>query len=209
MSEKQLGFYVKTDVCVGCKACQIGCKDKFDNPIGILFRRVIEYGGGSFMMKDGVYIPSNIFGYFVPLSCLHCAEAPCVKACPTGAMYKRDSDGVVLINTSACIGCRYCEWACPYGAPQFNADKGVMTKCTFCVDEIEAGRDPVCVAACPMHALDYGEMAELQAKYGTMNAIEPLPSGNLSVPSLVISPHQKAQPSGSGTGRILSLPEEI
>jgi anaerobic dimethyl sulfoxide reductase subunit B (iron-sulfur subunit) len=84
-----------------------------------------------------------------------------------------------------------------------------MTKCTFCVDEIEAGNDPVCVAACPMHALGYGELPELQAKFGTLNAIEPLPTGDITIPSVVIEPHKKAQPSGSGVGRILSLPEEI
>jgi anaerobic dimethyl sulfoxide reductase subunit B (iron-sulfur subunit) len=209
MSKKQLGFYLKTDVCVGCKACQIACKDKHDLPVGVLWRRVIEYGGGGWVEWNGIHLPSNIFGYFVPLSCLHCEKAPCVEVCPTGAMHKRDEDGIVLINTNACIGCRYCEWACPYGAPQFNAELGVMSKCTFCVEAIDAGAAPTCVAACPMRALEYGELSELQAKYGTLNAIEPLPSGDISHPAVVIKPHKKAQPSGSGVGRIISLPEEI
>jgi anaerobic dimethyl sulfoxide reductase subunit B (iron-sulfur subunit) len=124
-------------------------------------------------------------------------------------MYKRPEDGVVLINKDVCIGCRYCEWACPYGAPQFDTGQGVMTKCNFCVDQLAAGNDPICVASCPMRAIGYGDLSELQAKYGTLNAIEPLPKGDLTNPSVVIAPHKNAQPSGAGTGKIISFPEEI
>ncbi len=209
MSKKQLGFYVKSDVCVGCKACQVACKDNYDLPVGVIWRRVIEYGGGNWVERDGVQVPNHIFGYFVPMSCLHCENPACVDVCPTGAMFKRDEDGIVLIDENKCIGCRYCEWACPYGAPQFNENSGVMTKCTFCADKVSAGGEPVCVAACPMRALEFGELSELRAKHGSLNAIEPLPASQITKPSLVLEPHRDAEPSGKGTGRILSLPEEI
>jgi anaerobic dimethyl sulfoxide reductase subunit B len=206
---KQLGFYIDTSICVGCKACQAACKDNYNLPIGVIWRRVIEYGGGSWVDKNGIKVPSNIFGYFVPLSCLHCIDPACVKVCPSGGMYKREEDGIVLVDQKKCIGCRYCEWACPYGAPQFNAEMGVMTKCTLCVERLQEGKNPVCVDACPMRAIHFGELSELQAKFGALNAIEPLPSGDLTHPALVLTAHKDAQPSGSGTGKIINFSEEI
>jgi anaerobic dimethyl sulfoxide reductase subunit B (iron-sulfur subunit) len=206
---KQLGFYVDQSTCVGCKACQVACKDNYDLPIGVIWRRVIEYGGGTWVEKDGIKVPSNIFGYFTPMSCLHCQNPACVTVCPTGAMYKREEDGIVLVNQDKCIGCRYCEWACPYGAPQFDETIGLMTKCTACVDRVAEGKDPVCVAACPMRALEFGELSALRKKHGTIDALEPLPSSDITSPSVVFTAHKDAQPSGSGTGRIINLPEEI
>lgn len=205
---KQLAFYYNSDICVGCKACQIACKDKNNLPVGVLWRRVVEYGGGSWMPRDGVLVPQDVFGYFLSISCNHCENPACMQTCPTGAIYK-DANGVVLIDADKCIGCRYCEWACPYGAPQFNEEQHIMTKCDFCIDLIEDGQKPACVSACTMRALDFGELEELRAKYGDVDEIEPLPVSTITNPSLVISPHRQAQPSGMGTGRILNLPEEI
>jgi anaerobic dimethyl sulfoxide reductase subunit B (iron-sulfur subunit) len=82
-----------------------------------------------------------------------------------------------------------------------------MTKCDFCADLQDKGLNPACVDACPMRALGYGELDELRAEYGDVNAIEPLPSADLSHPSIVITPHKHSQPSGRGTGRIIKLPE--
>src|SRR3546814_4859575 len=71
-----------------------------------------------------------------------CEDAPCVTVCPTGASYKRAEDGIVLVNADTCIGCKLCSWACPYGAREYDADVGVMKKCTLCIDKIynEIGR---------------------------------------------------------------------
>ena len=71
-----------------------------------------------------------------PRSCLHCDEPACVTVCPTGASYKRASDGIVLVDEAKCIGCKLCSWACPYGAREFDVDVGVMKKCTLCIDRI-------------------------------------------------------------------------
>ena len=171
---KQLGFYFNSNICVGCKACQIACKDKNQLPIGVIWRRVVEYGGGSWVPRDGVLVPQGVFGYFISISCNHCEKARCTEVCPTGAMYKND-DGIVLVNEENCIGCRYCEWACPYGAPQFNEESGVMTKCNFCIDLLAQGQQPACVSSCPLRALDFGEIEELRAKYGDAGEIDPLP----------------------------------
>ena len=206
---KQLAFYFDSSACTGCKACQIACQDKNNLPSDTLWRRVFTYGGGSWVVQASTLVPNNVFSYSVSTACMHCATPLCAEACPAAAISKGD-DGVVLIDQTKCVGCRYCEWACPYGAPAFDSTRGVMTKCTFCSDLLAQGQSPACVAACPMRALDFGELSDLQAKYGTTTtAIEPLPSADYSHPSIVIEPHKNAQPSGQGTGRILNLAEEL
>ena len=84
-----------------------------------------------------------------------------------------------------------------------------MTKCTLCSDLLDKGQNPACVDACVMRALDFGDLDELRAKYGDVDAIEPLPRANITEPSIVITPHRDAEMSGSGTGRIISMPEEV
>jgi anaerobic dimethyl sulfoxide reductase subunit B len=205
---KQLAFYFDSSTCTDCKACQIACKDKNDLPIGILWRRVFQYGGGSWIPGEKTLIPNHVFSYSVSTACQHCEDPVCRAVCPAAAITKR-ADGIVLIDTTKCIGCRYCSWACPYGAPQFDQAQGVMTKCTFCSDLQDQGLNPACVDACVMRALDFGELDDLRAKYGSVNAIEPLPTADITHPSLVITPHKDAELSGQGTGRILNLPEEV
>ena len=205
---KQMAFYFDASACIGCKTCQVACKDKNNLSVGVLWRRVFTYGGGNWAYQQNIPIANNVFAYSFSTACQHCENPVCRDVCPTTAITKR-ADGIVLIDADKCIGCRYCEWACPYGAPQFNETMGVMTKCTFCEDLLAKGENPACVDACPMRCLDYGELDELRAKYGDLNAIEPLPTAEITHPSLVITPHKHAQRSGEGTGRILNLEEEV
>ncbi len=99
-----------------------------------------------------------------PKSCLHCEDPPCVPVCPTGASYKRAEDGIVLVDYDKCIGCKYCAWACPYGARELDDQQKVMKKCTLCVDRIYdealpvADRKPACVMACPTSARIFGDI---------------------------------------------------
>lgn len=205
---KQLAFHFDASACTGCKACQVACQDKNNLPADIVWRRVFHYGGGGWIKQENYFLPNNIFVYSVSTACYHCQKPLCLEVCPAQAISKR-ADGVVLINADRCIGCRYCEWACPYGAPQFNEEAKVMTKCNFCFDLLDQGQNPACVDACVMRALDFGEIEELRQKYGDVNAIEPLPPADITHPSMVITPHKHAQMSGEGSGRILNLVEEV
>ncbi len=203
---KQLAFYVNIASCVGCKACQIACKDKNNLPVGIRWRRVFQYEGGEWVNQNGMMIPSSVFAYSVSSACMHCQDPICKKVCPTAAITKRP-DGIVLIDQAKCIGCRYCSWACPYGAPQLNETTGVMTKCTFCSDLIDQGGRPVCVDSCPYRALDFGELSELQQKYGTLADPAPLPSASITKPSTVYTPNRVTQTSDKATGHMMNLEE--
>jgi anaerobic dimethyl sulfoxide reductase subunit B (iron-sulfur subunit) len=201
---KQLAFHFDASACTGCKACMAACKDKNELPVGVNWRRVFQYGGGGWVedpLNKGYSIPNNIFTYTVSVACMHCANPICLQVCPASAISRLDN-GAILIDTDQCIGCRYCEWACPYGAPQFHEEIGAMTKCDFCVDLLAQDLKPACVDACVMRALEVGEKSELQEKYGTNDAIEPLPMANITTPSVVITPHRHSQPSGHGTGKI-------
>jgi anaerobic dimethyl sulfoxide reductase subunit B (iron-sulfur subunit) len=205
---KQMAFYFNASTCTGCKACQVACQDRNDLPVDVRWRRVYQYGGGNWISHPHLLIPNNIFVYSLSVACMHCENPLCVEVCPTAAITKR-SDGIVMLDSTKCIGCRYCEWSCPYGAPQFDEVAGVMTKCDFCQDLQANGQNPACVDACVMRALDFGELSELRAKYGDLAAIEPLPDASITHPAFTLTPHPHAQASGVGSGKLINLPEEV
>jgi anaerobic dimethyl sulfoxide reductase subunit B (iron-sulfur subunit) len=188
----QLGFIHNNVDCIGCRACEIACKDKNGLPPGPRFRRVMYAEGGTF---------PEVYVYKVNMSCNHCAEPACLPACPTGAIYKRASDGIVDIDSTLCIGCRRCEAACPYGAPQFIPEQNIVSKCNMCVDEIDAGRKPYCVMACMMRVLDIGPIDGLRdGTYETkargpndevVLQVKNMADPELTGPSIVFVPHSK------------------
>jgi anaerobic dimethyl sulfoxide reductase subunit B (iron-sulfur subunit) len=137
---------------------------------------------------------------------MHCAKPICMDVCPTSAISKRD-DGIVLINADMCIGCRYCSWACPYGAPQFNEEQNVMTKCDMCFDLVDKGERPACVESCPYRALDFGPLDELQAKYGTFADPAPLPDSSITQPAVVYIPNKVTKSSSKADGHLMNLEE--
>ena len=202
---KQYAFYFDSSACSGCKACQVACKDKHNLEVGRLWRRVYEVSGGDWQRRGQAWTTS-VFAYNLSLACNHCEKPICLEVCPTTAIYKRP-DGIVLIDEGKCIGCRYCSWACPYGAMQYDLKKGKMTKCTFCVDELDAGHSPACVVACPLRALEFGELADLEARYGSLKGVYPMPLSELTQPSLVITPHPNARGALARQGRIANREE--
>ena len=170
---RKLGLVIDLDTCVGCHACVTACKGWNDRGFGAPLSDQNAYGSdpsGTFLNRVHSYEvtpatgPAQVVNF--PRSCLHCDNAPCVTVCPTGASYKRASDGIVLVNEDACIGCGLCAWACPYGARELDAQAGVMKKCTLCVDRIynetlpEDDRVPACVRTCPTGARHFGDLAD-------------------------------------------------
>jgi anaerobic dimethyl sulfoxide reductase subunit B (iron-sulfur subunit) len=181
------GFHVDLSSCVGCKACQIACKDKNQLPVDILWRRIVDVSGGEWTRLGNIWI-DNTFNYFVSVACMHCERPICMEVCPTRAITQRD-DGIVLIDEDVCIGCRYCEWACPYGAPQFDPTTKRMGKCNLCYDNLDMGLPPACVSACQLRVIHFGDIEELRAEYGDLDNAFPLPSADLTGPAVTLTPH--------------------
>ena len=178
-------FAFDAAACTGCKACQMACKDKNQLPAGVLWRRVYEVAGGGWHAA-GAGWTNTVFAYNVSVACNHCADPACMPACPAGA-YSARIDGIVSLDSSKCIGCEYCAWACPYGAPQYSPALGRTTKCDFCRDLIDAGLPPACVAACPMRALD---LVRVETSVPAALVPFPLPEPSRTRPQIAIAPHR-------------------
>jgi len=172
---KKLGLVIDLDICVGCHACAVACKEWNDggqfgplpdehpygkDPLGVWFNRVHSYE------IEPAQTTQPAMTVHFPRSCLHCETPDCVTVCPTGASYKRAEDGIVLVDDAKCIGCQLCAWACPYGAREYSEQRGTMQKCTLCVDRIynesfeEYDRQPACVMACPTRARHFGDLGD-------------------------------------------------
>lgn len=136
---KRYGFVMLTARCIDCKACTVACRAENEVPLPNS-RNWINSNG-----IEGVF--PDLHQRFEPGNCMHCDNPPCVRVCPTGASYKRE-DGIVSINQEKCIGCQYCIQACPYGARFLNEETGVVDKCSFCLQRLEKGLEPACVATC-------------------------------------------------------------
>ncbi len=194
-------FYFDSSGCSGCKACQVACKDRNGLEVGLLWRRVYEVSGGSWE-RQGEAWQQDVYAYNLSVACNHCERAVCAEACPAQAIRQRE-DGIVLIDAERCIGCKYCSWACPYGAPQYDWRSRSMTKCTFCVEDVEAGLAPACVAACPLRVLEFGEKVELE-KGLAVRSVRPMPGAEMTMPALFIQPHRDA---GRQGGRVANREE--
>jgi len=145
----QYAMVIDTRRCVGCHACSVSCKTENDVPIGVT-RSWVEY------IEKGEY--PNVTRNFLPRLCNHCSEPQCVKVCPTGATYKRKEDGIVVVDSDVCIGCKYCIQACPYDARFINPRTGTADKCDFCLHRVKEGIAPACVNTCQGKARIFGDM---------------------------------------------------
>jgi len=185
----QYGFYFDQSRCLSCKACEILCKSWNKLPSGAgKWLRMFEWEDGSF---------PNVRMNFLFAPCYHCADPVCVSSCPNHAIYKEGDYGVVLVDPSKCKGARQCFEACPYGAITYTSDlldPSVQAhKCTMCIDRLDQGQIPQCVAGCPMKALDFGPLSELQTKYGKNQQLTGMPDPSTTNPSIVFTPRADKQ----------------
>ena len=178
----QLGFFFDQSRCVGCLACVTACQQWHQLPAGrVAWRRVTTLYEGRYPKPRMAHLS---------LACNHCEAPPCLDACPAGAISKRAENGVVVVDGSLCIpNCQACLTVCPYAAPQFQEEADArMQKCDFCLDRLAEGKQPLCVAVCPLRALDAGALDELRRRYGTCCEAPGLPDAAGSRPALVIKP---------------------
>jgi anaerobic dimethyl sulfoxide reductase subunit B len=146
---KQYIFQHDPSRCIKCYACEVACKQWHSIPAGqVKLRRVEEKASGKY---------PNVKRVFKSVSCMHCIKPRCIEACPQGAITKRGEDGIVVVDSSKCSGCRACFDACPIQAPQYHPD-GTMRKCDMCLERVEKGQEPFCITACPTKALYWGTL---------------------------------------------------
>ncbi len=147
-------FYLDMERCTGCFACAVACMDQNDLEVTAeptAWRQV-------FKVESGTYPEARM--RYVSLACMHCEDAPCLLACPTGAIAREPGTRVVKVNQELCIGCHSCSMACPFGVPRFGQD-GTMQKCDLCTTRLENGLEPACVRVCPTKALRQGDPNDL------------------------------------------------
>lgn len=141
---EQYRFHFDMSRCIGCQCCVVACNEQNNNPASVNWRRVGEIEGG-------VY--PNTQRHYLSMACNHCLDPACLTGCPTDAYLKDEVTGVVHHKAEECIGCQYCTWNCPYGVPQFNPERNIVTKCDMCHARLADGMAPACVAACPETAI--------------------------------------------------------
>ena len=140
---EQYRFHFDMSLCVGCQCCVVACNEQNNNPADVNWRRVGEIEGGFY---------PDTKRFHLSMACNHCLDPACLEGCPTDAYIKLDN-GVVKHQAEECIGCGYCTWNCPYGVPQYNSERRIVTKCDMCHSRLAEGQQPACVAACPESAI--------------------------------------------------------
>ena len=148
------GFVIDLKMCIGCHACTIACKSEHDIPIGVNRCWVKTVEKGTF---------PDTLRLFQPMLCNQCEEAPCMKICPTSALFKR-YDGIVDLNSDSCIGCRACMVACPYDQIFIDPNTRTAEKCNFCANRIENQLQPACVSVCPTECRIFGDLDDPTTK---------------------------------------------
>jgi formate dehydrogenase iron-sulfur subunit len=184
----RMGFFTDTSICIGCKACEVACKEwnrvpedglnwtgmSHDNSQGlgadtwrhVAFVEQRGVGGIGFQHQSNFQRGDDSFRWLMSSDvCKHCTHAACLDVCPTGAIFRTEF-GTVVVQADICNGCGYCVPACPYGVLDKRKDDGRIFKCTLCYDRLEVGQEPACAKACPTDSIQFGELDELRERAG-------------------------------------------
>ncbi|OGO44612.1 MAG: 4Fe-4S ferredoxin, partial [Chloroflexi bacterium RBG_16_63_12] len=148
--KKRYGFVIDISRCIDCRACLVACSA--ENNVGMQYTRIWVKDTG----VKGEF--PKLTRTFVPYNCMHCENPPCVEVCVSGATYKDKDTGLVLVDQEACIGCGYCVEACPYDARYLDRARGVVDKCTGCIQRVLVGQQPACVTTCVGKARLFGDL---------------------------------------------------
>ncbi len=178
---KSYGFFTDTTLCIGCKACEVACKEwnalpsdkrrlsgqSYDNTLELSASTWRHVAFVEQLSADGMrpteMPPFQSHWLMMSDVCKHCSNAPCLEACPTGAIFRTEFDTVV-VQQDICNGCGYCVPACPFGVVDVNEEDGKAHKCTLCYDRLKGGLEPACAKACPTESIQFGEVLELQRR---------------------------------------------
>ncbi|RKN10108.1 4Fe-4S dicluster domain-containing protein [Streptomyces radicis] len=182
----RMGFFTDTSVCIGCKACEVACKEwnaipedgldltgmSYDNTAALgasTWRHVafIEQpkplGGQEAHLGEAPGAPSDLRWLMASDVCKHCTHAACLDVCPTGSLFRTEF-GTVVVQEDICNGCGYCVPACPFGVIEQREGDGRAWKCTLCYDRLGAGQEPACAKACPTDSIQFGPLDELRER---------------------------------------------
>ena len=173
------GFFTDTTVCIGCKACEVACKEWNQLPddgfvfTGMSYDNTADLGASTWrhvsFVERPVALPTQDTGLgdfsWLMMSdvCKHCQSAGCLENCPTGAIVRTEFD-TVYVQPDICNGCGYCIVGCPFGVIDRREDDGRAWKCTLCYDRLKDGMEPACAKACPTDSIQFGELDELKAR---------------------------------------------
>ncbi|SDL70304.1 4Fe-4S dicluster domain-containing protein [Nonomuraea jiangxiensis] len=180
-AEGRVGFFTDTSICIGCKACEVACKEwnavpedgltftgwSYDNTVGLgadTWRHVafVEQRRPLGHQEPGV--GDMDFRWLMASDvCKHCTHAACLDVCPTGSLFRTEY-GTVVVQEDVCNGCGYCVPACPFGVIGKRESSGTAAKCTMCYDRLGAGQEPACATTCPTDSIQFGDLEELRER---------------------------------------------
>jgi tetrathionate reductase subunit B len=164
MTPKRYAMVIDLNRCIGCDTCAVACKMENDVPLGVWRIWVNQKEMGTYPHVRRAYLP---------VLCNHCENPICVYPCPVKATYRRKEDGIVVVDSHLCVGCKICIVACPYQMRYLDPIKRVAQKCNFCVHRIEAGLRPACVEACPTTAMVFGDLNDKNGPFVRLLAERP------------------------------------
>lgn len=172
---RPVGFFTDTSLCIGCKACEVACKQWNQLPADGFALAGMSYDNTgalsattwrhvAFIEAPGAGAPGAQADWLMLSDvCKHCSQAGCLQACPTGALVRTEF-GTVYVQQDVCNGCGYCVPACPYGVIELSPQDGRAHKCTLCYDRLKVGLEPACAKACPTDSIQFGPLDQLQER---------------------------------------------
>jgi formate dehydrogenase iron-sulfur subunit len=180
----RVGFFTDTSVCIGCKACEVACKEWNEVPTGRYDFLGLSYDNTGALGADSwrhvAFVEQGDGGGVRWLMssdvCKHCTRAGCLDVCPTGALFRTEF-GTVVVQQDVCNGCGYCVPACPFGVIDQRRDDGRAWKCTLCYDRLKGGLEPACSTACPTASIQFGPLDELRER--ARRRVEAVPDARL------------------------------